>query len=215
MENKERGGPRRDKGRTKQLLLDAVHSLFMDHGFEALRVNRVARKAGRSHSSIHRCFGSFENLLLAYFQSRDYWTWYPAYPEVSVDMGRGDHYRGLAVHLVTNLAQELVRNPYQRQVIRLNLTSDDPFFARLNAMREAYGEPLFAQTQARFARVGIDLRKVMALLIGGVMMITLHTEKCGPFCGTDIFEYNDLKGYEETVKQLVDLVYDRAARRRE
>ncbi len=184
----------------------------MHDGFEALRVNRIAREAGFSHSSIHRCFGSLDNLLMAYFRSRDFWTWYPQFPEVSVDMGRSDHYRALGVHLVMGLARELVQHPYQRQIIRLNLTSDHPLFARLNAEREAYGERLFAEVDGRFARAGIDLRKVMALLIGGVMMITLHTEKCGPFCGTDIFEFNELNDYEKTVKQLIDMVYDRAAR---
>jgi AcrR family transcriptional regulator len=66
-------GPFRNKERTRIKLLHSVGFILKKEGFVGLRVTNVAKKADVNRKLVYEYYGTLENLVNEYLNTRDYW----------------------------------------------------------------------------------------------------------------------------------------------
>ena len=68
---------RRNKYKMRLDLLEAVRDVLKEKGFVNLNINNVAQMADVDRNAIYRHFGTFDNLLSQYMQSKNYLLFQP------------------------------------------------------------------------------------------------------------------------------------------
>lgn len=63
----------RDRARTEERILEAIHQLLATEGFRSLGVNRIAQLAGVDKVLIYRYFGGLEGAVKRFAESASFW----------------------------------------------------------------------------------------------------------------------------------------------
>lgn len=202
-------GPIRDKERTKMKLLNAVGSIFKKEGFTGLNVSNVAKRAIVNRKLIYEYFGTMENLVKEYLNSRDYWRVGLDQLDEIIERSKHDFGKETAYNLVERQFDALMGNAEMRKIINWGLSEDLQPLKELNKERERLGEELFSKiTDDYFKDKDKNLRAIEGILIGGIYYLTLQAKMSGEtMCGIDI---NTERGEEEikkTLKQIIEWAY--------
>ncbi|SHM43974.1 transcriptional regulator, TetR family [Chryseobacterium polytrichastri] len=202
-------GPIRDKERTKMKLLNAVGSILKKDGFTGLNVSNVAKRAIVNRKLIYEYFGTMENLVKEYLNSRDYWRVGLDQLDEIIERSKHDFGKETAYNLVERQFDALMGNAEMRKIINWGLSEDLQPLKELNKERERLGEELFSKiTDDYFKDKDKNLRAIEGILIGGIYYLTLQAKMSGEtMCGIDI---NTERGEEEikkTLKQIIEWAY--------
>lgn len=117
-------------------MLSAVEEIITESGFEAVKINAVATRAGVSKILIYRYFKSLEGLLTTYIKQHDFWINY--IPEIS---GKEE----LPTFIKSMLRQqaELTRNnDILRRLYRWELNTNNKWIQQLREEREQKGKSI-------------------------------------------------------------------------
>jgi AcrR family transcriptional regulator len=209
MARKNASGPIRDKDRTKLKLLNAVGGILKKNGFSGLNVTNVAEKAGVNRKLIYAYFGTMENLVKEYLNSRDYWSVSLDHIEEIVEESKKDFGKHTAYALIEQQFDALMANEEMRRIINWGLSEDLKPLRELNKERERLGEELFTKVMDdHFKSKDKDLRAIEALLIGGIYYLTLQAKMSGEtMCGIDINQTEGQESIKKTLKQIIDWAY--------
>lgn len=207
------GNPnKRNKTVTMQLFKDAALEIIRKEGFEQLRVNKLERKVGKSKRLLYDYFGGIEGLLKEILYDTDPWLSYNKHVAQILKLHRNNKGKDLAGILLKNHLVYFSSDKLAQQISLLELTKKGNRVLRdLSNSRERLGDKLFSISNEHFDNTKVDIRFVMALLIGGINYMTLHKETNGSsFCGTDIKNERDFKKLCETLDQISKWAYENA-----
>jgi AcrR family transcriptional regulator len=203
----------KDKEETMKRFVDAVGEILKEHGYAALSLNKIASKAGKDKKLIYRYFGGLNNLLKVYINGKDYWQ--PLLRELNEAAANGDPE---VLPLFIRLFQDLFlffRNEKEMQKFILWQMSDrNPLMRSISEEREKEGARLQALTDPHFRGSGINIRMVMALLLGGTYYVVLHAEhNKSTVAGVDVNLERDQKELLKTIEQIFTWAWASADRK--
>ncbi|MBE9599829.1 TetR/AcrR family transcriptional regulator [Pedobacter sp. MC2016-24] len=196
---------------TKQRFLDATGEIIQESGIKALRINQIAKRAGRNKRLIYEYFENLEGLIRVYFEQNDYWLSYAEKIEDLLDSHMHDNGRELSSLLLKNHFQNFMSNKLLQQVSIMELTGNSKLLYELSNSRELLGERFFSLSADLFRNTGIDIRVIEALLIGGINYMVLHSISNGStFCGIDIRAEEGKNALRKTLHQITTWAYEEA-----
>ena len=192
---------RRNKYKMRLDLLEAVRDVLKEKGFVNLNINNVAQMADVDRNAIYRHFGTFDNLLSQYMQSKNYLLdWLDKVKDEEVD-----NHRVFLKQLINNQYDALNRNSEMQQLIVWELAELSLRTKTMAQHREILAEKWMKQFEEYFADSQIDINVVTAIIISGVYFLTIHKHHSNFFMIDFVKEKERiLKGIE----QLIDVIFD-------
>ncbi|RZK42697.1 MAG: TetR/AcrR family transcriptional regulator [Pedobacter sp.] len=196
---------------TKQLFLAAIGEMILENGISSLRVNQVAKRAGRNKGLLYQYFHSLEGLLKEYLELNDDFLVYEQKIDQVMEGHRADQGRELASLILKNHFQNFMSNKLLRQISLLELTERSDLLVELSNSRERLGDKLFSLSEDYFRNTGVSIRVIEAILIAGINYIVLHSETNSVnFCGIDIKNDDHRNLIRKTLHQITEWAYEHA-----
>lgn len=197
----------RNKEHTRQRLLDAVGEILRSEGYHALKVNKIAATAGLDKKLIYNYFGSKDNLVGEYINSKDFWSNVRA-DDIPADFSDG----GKNFTIEVLLKQfEVVRNSTELQKVLLwRLSEEQPFLRLMTENQEKVGEELFKHVMdPHFGKNAQTYRAISAILVAGIYYLNLYAMYNGSvFCGIDLSEATGREKIKHALSFLVTMTYE-------
>ena len=177
----ERKRSRRD---AEKRFITAVHQLLLERGFPAVGINSVAAQAGLNKVLIYRYFGGLDGLLAAYAERMDPFPRIVAKVEnVVAEQGLSDPTR-IGAEILRSMIEELRSSNQLQELLKWELSENNPLAARIARARERSGEELL-RLFGRYVPEDpdLDLQATTALLTGGIFYLYLRSSTATVFNG--------------------------------
>ena len=209
MARKVTDGPVRNKERTKSNLVAALGKILKKDGFSGLSISRVAEVAKVDRRLIYDYFGSLEELVKEYLDTKDYWKIRSDEIDGIVETSKGDAGKRLAYSVLENQFNSLISNEEMRRIITWGLSEKLPILKELDLKREDIGNQVLRKVfDSHFEGSDKNFRAMYALLMGGVYYLTLHAKmQENPFCGIDLQQPSGQEEIKKALRQFIDLAY--------
>jgi len=187
--------------------------IIKNEGIEKLKINELERRVGKSKRLVYEYYGGMDGLLQAVLESHDPWLGYAKNLASILDLHKENMGEDLAGILLKNHLVSFYHDRFAQQVSLMELSKKgDHVLKSLTRSREELGDRLFAIAERHFEGSDVDMRFVMAILIGGINYLTLHKMANGSsFCGTDIAHAEDFGKLCHTLEQIARWAYQNAA----
>src|SRR5690606_27539954 len=176
----------RDSERTKRVLLDAVAAILLEQGLSGRRTNNIARWIGKDKKRIRNYSGGLNHLLKTYAAEKDSG---PPFLERYNQLGQAcpNELRDVFVEMMTADLTAFQNNREMQQIVRWQISEEHPLIKSISESREREGEKLLRLTDTFFRDSDVEFRNVIALILGGIYYIVLHTSvNTSVVCGVDI-----------------------------
>jgi AcrR family transcriptional regulator len=193
----------RDKAETKARILAAVGKLLAESGFEQLGVNAIAREAGVDKVLIYRYFENLPSLLEAFGQEGDYW------PTVEALIGnpttpKAESLADWMIYLLIRFRADLQDRPITQEIMRWELLEGNELTRQLANMRDQMAlDSLSFLNQQRSFPEGQDIPAISAVLVAGIVYLTLRTKVSQTFMGLD---FNSPAGWQRVEAAISSLI---------
>lgn len=203
------------KIRTMQSIVDAVGRVIEKLGYPGLTIMNIEIEAKQHRKLIYLYFGNLDNLVETYIRQKDFWgfatkEFIEQLENETLNFGRADVVKLLQDQLSTMLEDKILQ-----RIIHWELGESNEMLRKVADRREAIGEQLFGVIEPDFMGKGVDLRAIMALLIGGIYYLSIHGTTNGSlFCGIDINQPEGKERIASTLDTLIEWAYEHARERK-
>lgn len=184
---------------TEQNLLRAVNEIVEQSGFEALRINAIAAKAGVSKMLIYRYFNSLEGLIAAYITQYDFWI------NFNLELPDKEHLGNFIKTMFANQITSMRENYALRRLYRWELATDNSFVAELRHRREEKGMKLVRCASEISGRPIEEVAFLATLITSCISYLALLEENCPIYNGIKIQQEEGWIKIENGINTLVDL----------
>jgi AcrR family transcriptional regulator len=194
----------RDKEKTKMRIVEAVGRQLARDGFRGLGVNSIAKEAGVDKVLIYRYFGGLPELLTAYAKEGDYW---PTSAELIGDLTtvKAESVADWLVYILTKVQMAIRNRPITLEILRWEIVDHNELthqFAEIRT-RVAIECLTFINQQCPFSPE-LDILALSALILSGVIYITLRTDTNPYYLGVD---FSTEEPWSNINKLVVSIIY--------
>jgi AcrR family transcriptional regulator len=202
---------KKNRDETMKRLIAAVGEILTEKGYTGLGINKVALHAGVSKELIYRYFDSMNNLLKTYINGKDYWLPVLAHLNKNVLTNGGD-----AKQLFTGLMKEqfffFYEEPEMQKFILWQISESNIVMRSISDRRESEGAKLLALTDDHFKGSQINVRAIIALLLGGIYYVVLHaSSNKSTVAGIDVNSEQDRQEVVKAIEQILSWAWQAAA----
>ncbi|AZZ58458.1 TetR/AcrR family transcriptional regulator [Riemerella anatipestifer] len=205
-------GSIRDKARTQKNLIEAVGKVLESQGYTGLKsAKNIADVAGVDKRLIWTYFNGVENLVEEYIKKNEFWK------------------EGLSNELLNRLLTKaedldnekmifLLKSHFEKfrddtalqKIITWEISEENEMLRKVADRREQLGEQLFSLIDEKFAKSNVDIRGVVALLLGGTYYLNLHAKANGSlFCGVDLNTEEGKNSILNAIEFIVNSSFDK------
>lgn len=205
-------GSIRDKARTQKNLIEAVGKVLESQGYTGLKsAKNIADVAGVDKRLIWTYFNGVENLAEEYIKKNEFWK------------------EGLSNELLNRLLTKaedldnekmifLLKSHFEKfrddtalqKIITWEISEENEMLRKVADRREQLGEQLFSLIDEKFAKSNVDIRGVVALLLGGTYYLNLHAKANGSlFCGIDLNTEEGKNSILNAIEFIVNSSFDK------
>ncbi|SFO16697.1 DNA-binding transcriptional regulator, AcrR family [Paenimyroides ummariense] len=210
-ERKVLSGPLRDKSRTMARMVAAVGKVIQKKGYPGLTAPNIAVAAGVDKKLVWTYFGSIDNLIEEYIRQKDFWK-FEAKKHIEDLLKNASVIGKKEISLILQSQFEVLQKDKALQkIIHWELGEKNKMLRKVADRREEIGEQLFSVIMPDFETTNVDLRAKLALIVGGIYYLSLHSKSNGSLvCGIDINEDDGRRRIEKAIQDLVFEAYERA-----
>ncbi len=203
--NKNEKRIRRTKIAIERDVLRAVDSLIEEVGFSNITLTGVAERAKIEPAVFYRRYANLEELFNKYSHKYDYWF--------------GDILQSIPKNLtqvegfywvLEALIGSLYHNKGMQQLLKWELSEDNPITRRTAKLRESINEPLIRLLEYKFQGSGLDINVISAIVIAGIYYLILHRKR-STFCAVDFASRQGKARLNEGIKQMLDLLFQKVS----
>jgi len=173
----------RDREATMRLLVDAVGRVLARQGFQAVKVNVVAREAGVDKVLIYRYFGGLPGLVAAFAQSGDFW------PDVE-ELAGGDVQAFSALPFADRLAaglrnylRSILRRPLTQEILAWRFMEQNELTDALDTARGLSGHGMMRLLEAGDVPPSLDMPALYAVLGAAINHLAVRARTERQFTG--------------------------------
>jgi AcrR family transcriptional regulator len=178
---------KRNRTRTAEKFINAVHAILMEEGYGALGINAVAQRAGANKVLLYRYFGSLEGLLEQYVDRMD------PFPNLieAIEHELGNR-ETLTVDEVcriifTTLEQAILENPSFAEMLKWEIVSSNHLTQKIAQSREQSGRQLTEYLKEHYHWDKTkDIEAVLAILTGGLFYLWMREDSVCTFNGVPL-----------------------------
>lgn len=201
---------KRDPKGNPERCFQAVGKILREKGHRSLFLNEIARQAQVSKKFIKEYFGGVTGLVKLYILHRDFWL--PQFEEVKE---RPLPEMKDLLPFYTSLLQDQFRvftdTVELQKIILWQITEKHPLMRTISETREKEGAQLLALADAHFLNSGINLKAVVAIILGGGYYVGLQaTTNNSPVCGIDVNQERDKEAFIRTMAQILEWAWKAA-----
>ncbi|AWW30249.1 TetR/AcrR family transcriptional regulator [Echinicola strongylocentroti] len=202
-------GEFRNKERTKLKLIQAVGEIIRTQGYTKLGVNRIADTAGVSKKLIYRYFGNADKLIETYIRGEDYWmAFYDSLRQLA-DHKDDDYGKKTIEMTLKNLYEHMSNSQEAQKIILWEISEKSQLMFEICNDREKLGATILAKMDPLFDKTDIDIRGILALILGGIYYIVLHSNSTGgSFC--EIENENRKNRISRSIETILEWAYNEA-----
>lgn len=209
---KRTSGAIKDKKRTKARMVQAVGKVLLKKGYTGLNATSIAKECGVDKRLVWTYFGSLDNLVETYITQRDFWK---STASDSI-MALLSETEGITSQQIGGLLQSqfetLLNDNVLQRIIHWEIGENKKFLRNLADQREEIGEELFKLIEMYFQKGNVDIRAILALLVGGIYYLALHSKINGSlFCGIDINEPQGEQRIKDAISYIITSAYTDAS----
>jgi len=174
-----------------------------------LNVTNVAKKADVHRKLIYEYYGTLENLVKEYLNTRDYWRVSLDHIDEIIEKAKTDFGREAAFDLLEKQFDALMKNEEMRKIITWGLCENLAPLKALNRERELLAEKFFARlSDDHFTGNEKNVRAIDAILVSGIYYLTLNAKMSGDtMCGIDVNKQEGESEIKKALKQIIDWAY--------
>ncbi|MUL39291.1 TetR/AcrR family transcriptional regulator [Gloeocapsopsis dulcis] len=193
----------RDKEETKARILAAVGKLLAESGFKQLGVNAIAREAGVDKVLIYRYFDGLPSLLQSFGKEGGYWISAKELigDESSVD---AETLADWMTYLLLGFLHDLKERPITQEILRWELLEGNELTRELANVRDqlALDSLKFLEQKGSFPP-DKDIPAISAVLVAGVVYLTLRTKVSNSFMGIDFDSSTGWRRIEAALESII------------
>jgi len=209
---KRTSGAIKDKERTKSKMVQAVGKVLLKKGYTGLNATSIAKECGVDKRLVWTYFGSLDNLVETYITQRDFWK-STASDSIEELLSKT---QGISSEQIGGLLQSqfdtLLNDNILQRIIHWEIGENKKFLKKLADQREEIGEELFKLIELYFQKGNVDIRAVLALIVGGIYYLALHGKINGSlFCGIDINEPEGAQRIKDGISYIISSAYKDAS----
>lgn len=193
--------PRRSKAVIELAVMDAVHSLIEEVGFNKVTLTAIAARAEIEPTVFYRRYTNLDELFDIYTHKYDYWL-----AGITELMPEDLSDEESMKWILLNLIRALHKNRGMQQMLIWELSDDNPVTRRTASLREKINEELIRALEQKFNATGVDMSVLAALMISGIYYLILH-RNMSTFCNVDFASKSGRDRLEKTVEQLVSILF--------
>ena len=204
-------GPLRDKSRTMARMVAAVGKVIQKKGYPGLTAPNIATTAGVDKKLVWTYFGGVDKLIEEYINQKDFWRLAEkgALEALLKDPNQIGHNE--IGNLLESQFEVLLKDKALQKIIHWELGESKKLLRSLADERERVGEQLFSLIMPDFEKSPVDLRARLALILGGIYYLSLHSKSNGSLvCGIDVNEDEGKKRIENAIREIIFEAYDKA-----
>ncbi|WP_018675581.1 TetR/AcrR family transcriptional regulator [Riemerella columbina] len=182
-------GSIRDKSRTKNRLINAVGEVLENQGYVGLKnAKNIADAAGVDKRLIWTYFDGAENLVEEYVKKNEFWqSGLTNNTFNNLITKEEDLDKDKAFFLLKNHFEKFSNDLALQKLITWEISEENEMLRKIADRREELGEQIFSLIDNKFSKLGIDIRAIVAILLGGTYYLNLHAKTNGSlFCGIDL-----------------------------
>ncbi|MBB2146807.1 hypothetical protein GM921_14990 [Pedobacter sp. LMG 31464] len=195
---------------TRRKLLDAVAEIMREHGFVGLTAAQITKWALKDKNAIPNHFDSLVNLKKAYIKEKDYWPPFFERFKLSSDADAIEM-EGLFAEVMKENFRFFESNEEMQKIILWQISEESPLLRSISEAREKEAAKLLSMTDPFFRFTEINYRAVMALLLGGIYYIVLHSNtNKSVVCGLNIHVEKERNELLRTIEQIVSWAWKQA-----
>lgn len=210
-ERKTLSGPLRDKSRTMARMVAAVGKVIQKKGYPGLTAPNIAIAAGVDKKLVWTYFGSVDNLIEEYVRQKDFWK-FTAKAQIADLLKAPENIGKNEIDGILQSQFEILQKDKALQkIIHWELGETNKMLRKIADRREEIGEQLFSVIMPDFETANVDLRARIALILGGIYYLSLHSKSNGSLvCGIDINEEEDRARIENAIQDIIFESYEKA-----
>jgi len=192
---------------TEQKILDAVHEIIKNEGYDALGINKISKVAFVPKPLIYRYFGSFEMLIRTYVSKIDYLTNHLNGKEFVISDQKIELKSQVTRLLIENFNYFFDNNNFQSIILK-SISEKSKFMTELSDRREEYNEPILNNLENLFKDDQVDVRAISAILVSATYFLTLHAKRNNSkFCGIDVKTEAGRDRIVSSINSIVSLMF--------
>jgi len=198
---------KRNKLKTKEDLTNAVSEMIRK-GFISFNASAITNSIDRDHKVLPHHFKSLNNLIKTFISDRDYW--YKLFEKYALPPHPGsEDLKNMFINIMDENFDIFSSDAEMQNIIRWQISDRNPTLKEVSDTREKEAEGIFKLTDPFFNREDVDIRAIMALLIGGVYYIVLHSvTNQSTVCGIDINESKDRDAVTRSIRQVISWAWN-------
>lgn len=210
-ERKVLSGPLRDKSRTMARMVAAVGKVIQKKGYPGLTAPNIAVAAGVDKKLVWTYFGSVNNLIETYVNQKDFWK-FAAKGHIEDLLTSPESIGKEEIDgLLQSQFEVLQKDRALQKIIHWELGETNKMLRKIADRREEIGEQLFSKIMPHFEANSVDLRARIALILGGIYYLSLHSKSNGSLvCGIDINEYEGRIRIENAIQEIIFEAFEKA-----
>ncbi len=204
-------GPLRDKTRTMARMVAAVGKVIQKKGYPGLTAPNIALAAGVNKQLVWTYFGGVDNLVEEYINQRDFWK-SGAKPLIQQIFSNAENAGVNETNSVLQAQLEIImKDKVWQKIIHWELGENKKMLKVLAEKREETGEMLLNLIDPYFENTDVNIRARLALLIGGIYYLSLHSKSNGStVCGIDINENEGRLAIEKGIRDIIVESFEKA-----
>lgn len=199
---------KRNREKTAERFIDAVHGILKEEGYEALGVNAVAERAGANKVLLYRYFGSFEGLMEEYVQRMDPFPGLIEKIEAQLEERGNPSLEEVCKVIFSSLEESIFDNPSFAEMLRWEIVASTPMTRRIAESREENGVRLTNYLKERFEWDRTkDIEAVLAILTGGLFYLWLRSSTAEHYNNVPIGDDSGRKRLLEAARDIVKTIF--------
>lgn len=187
---------RRNSEEVDEAIFRATKELIEEFGFAKLTLTQVAKKAQLTPNMFYKRYPDLDKLLWDFVRKYDYWFT----DVINIEFHKSDPYSYYTM-MLEDLVGSLSVNNSMQELLKYELTNDNPLTRRTAGLRELDTGAIMAGYEKYFEGSTIDIRTNTAIIISGIYYLILH-RKLSTFCGVD---FSTSEGIERLRKSVIDI----------
>ncbi len=195
----------KNKEVTKQKILEAVESIILTDGFDSLGINAVAKSAGVDKVLIYRYFNSFDELLITFIKSKDFFSNIKLDDGVVKSIKSKEDLKQLVIKILKEQISYIRKNKVLQEILLWELNNKNKVTDFIAKERETNGLDNINFLFKEFNNNEFLLGSA-SLIIGGIYYLILRAKTVDVFNNIDITSDTGWELIERTIEKLIDLV---------
>ena len=194
----------RNRKKTEEKFLDAVHTILFEEGYAAVGVNAVAEKAGVNKVLLYRYFGGLDGLLERYVARMDPFPNLIRIVQEKLTPGAAVTVAEVSRILFSAFETAVIENPSFAEILKWEIVSENPLTKKIAETREQNGVRLTEYLKNRFDwPEGKDVEAILAVLTGGLFYLWLRKDTADYYNGVPL---NRPEGRKRLLQAATDIL---------